>query len=119
MYPPPHTHLLRTGGAARRVGGSESQGPPAVASPHLPGTQDSQAARSCPVGPIARFQKPTGWSAGRQRVGRTELPERCVPPICLHPEHLPLHARGPFLAVRSRGVTPTPVPSPLARPLPP
>ena len=32
------------------------------------------------MGPIARFQKPTGWSAGRQRVGRTELPERYVPP---------------------------------------
>lgn len=117
--PPTDTPLLRTGGAAWRVGGSESQGSPAVASPHLPGTQDSQVARRCPVGPVTQFQKPTGWSAGRQRVGRMELPERCVPPACLHPEHLPVRARGPLLAVRSRGVTPTPVPSPSAHPFPP
>lgn len=42
-----------------------------------------------------QFQELTGWSAGGERVGRTELPEFRVP--CLA-GHLPLHAacRGPF-----------------------
>lgn len=68
---PPHR------GEPPEVGGSEA-GSPAVASPRLP-RPETPGSQALLVGPVTPVQKPTGWSAGRQRVWEDGAAQSCVP----------------------------------------